>query len=135
LRLAADQETTEEWWETKQHEYELYISEVVLDEAGDGDAEFAARRLAMLAGLPRLSVTREVGALVAHLLDEEIIPSKAAPDAMHLALSAAHAMDYLLTWNCKHIHNVKLERRIEAACRVFDFTCPIICTPAELMEI
>lgn len=63
-----------------------------------------------------------------------IIPGKAATDAVHLALAAAHAMDFLLTWNCKHIHNVKLERRIEAACRAFGFTCPVICTPAELME-
>ena len=134
LRLAADQETTEEWWETKRLEYELFVSEAVLDEAGDGDADFAARRLATLSGLPRLSVTREVGALVAQLLGEDIIPAKAAPDAVHLALSAAYGMDYLLTWNCKHIHNLKFERRIEAVCRTFGFICPIICTPAELME-
>lgn len=134
LRMAADQETTEEWWETKRGEYELFISETVLDEAADGDAVFAAKRLAVLAGLPRLSITGKADALVGRLLDD-IIPAKAAPDAVHLALSAAHGMDYLLTWNCKHIHNLKLERRIEAACRVFGFTCPIICTPAELMEL
>ena len=51
---------------------------------------------------------------MARLLGEEIIPATAAPDAVHLALSAVHGMDYVLTWNCKHIHNVKLERRIEA---------------------
>ena len=134
LRLAADQETTEEWWKTKRHEYELFVSEAVLDEAGDGDPDFAARRLALLAGLPRLSTTNDADALVARLLTSGIILGKAATDAVHLALAAAHGMDFLLTWNCKHIHNVKLERRIEAACRAFGFTCPIICTPAELME-
>ena len=134
LRLAADQETTEEWWETKRLDYELFVSEAVLEEAGDGDPDFAARRLALLAGLPRLSATNEAGALVARLLTSGIIPGKAATDAVHLALAAAHGMEFLLTWNCKHIHNVKLERRIEAACRAFGFTCPIICTPAELME-
>ena len=134
LRLAADQETTEEWWETQRHEYELFISETVLDEAGIGDVAFAARRLSMLVGLPRLIVTQEVSVIAAQLLGDEIIPAKSAPDAMHLALSAAHGVDYLLTWNCKHIHNVKLERRIEAVCRSFGFACPIICTPAELME-
>ena len=88
----------------------------------------------MLAGLPRLQTTPEADALVERLLRSDIIPAKAATDAVHLALSAAHRMDYLLTWNCKHIHNLKLERRIEAACAEFGFICPIICTPAELME-
>ncbi len=54
LRLAADQETTEEWWETRRQNYELFISEAVLDEASDGDPTLAAKRLAVLEGLPRL---------------------------------------------------------------------------------
>ena len=133
-RIAADQQTTQDWWDFRRQEYGLFVSEAVLDEAGDGDSDFAARRLAILAGLPRLQVTPEADALVERLLRSDIIPAKAATDAVHLALSAAHRMDYLLTWNCKHIHNLKLERRIEAACESFGFTCPIICTPAELME-
>ena len=135
LRLAADQETTEEWWENKRHDYELFVSEVVLHEASLGDAAFAARREVFLAGLPRLAFTYESDALMKHLLATDIIPAKAAPDAAHIALSAAHRVDFLLTWNCKHIHNLKLERRIEAACRMFGLVCPIICTPAELLEI
>jgi len=74
-----------------------------------------------------------VDVLVARLLDEQIIPPAAAPDAVHLALVAAHRIDFLLTWNCKHLHNPHLERRIEAACRACGFECPVICTPAELL--
>ena len=133
-RIAADQQTTQDWWDFRRQEYEMFVSEAVLDEAADGDSDFAAHRLGMLTGLPRLQTTPEADALVELLLRSDIIPAKAATDAVHLALSAAHRMDYLLTWNCKHIHNLKLERRIEAACEVFGFTCPIICTPAELME-
>lgn len=126
LRLAADQQTTEEWWEAMRHEYELFVSEAVLEEVGAGEANLAARRLALLAGLPRLSATHMADALAGRLLTSGIIPETAAADAVHLALAAAHGMDFLLTWNCKHIHNVRLERRIEVACRVFGFTCPII---------
>ena len=133
-RIAADLQTTQDWWDFRRQEYEMFVSEAVLDEAADGDSDFAAHRLAMLTGLSRLQTTPEADALVERLLRMDIIPAKAATDAVHLALSAAHRMDYLLTWNCKHIHNLKLERRIEAACEVFGFTCPIICTPAELME-
>lgn len=134
LRLAADQQTTREWWENRRHEYELFISEAVLDEAADGDSAFATKRLEILNGLPRLRATQEVDSLVARLLDEQIIPAVAAPDAVHLAIAAAHAMDFLLTWNCTHIHNPHLERRIQAACRACGFTCPVICTPAELLQ-
>ena len=135
LRLAADQETTEEWWETRRSGYELFVSETVLDEAAVGDAAFAAKRLAVLDGLPRLALTPEAAALATRLLTTEIIPPKAAPDALHLAIAAAHGMDFLLTWNCKHIHNLMLERRIQAVCLAFGFECPIICTPSDLMEI
>ena len=101
LRIAADQETTEEWWEARRTSYELFVSETVLDEAGSGDAEFAGKRLSALDGLPRLALTAEAAALATRLLTTEIIPAKAAPDALHLAIAAAHAMDFLLTWNCQ----------------------------------
>ncbi|MHB8523273.1 MAG: type II toxin-antitoxin system VapC family toxin [Limisphaerales bacterium] len=134
LRLAADQETTQEWWDRERQGYELFVSEVVLDEAADGDSAFAAKRLTLLEGLPRLRATAEVDGLVARLLQKDIIPPTAAPDAVHLALAAVHRIEYLLTWNCRHLHNPRLERRIEAACRECGFLAPVICTPAELLE-
>jgi hypothetical protein len=134
LRLAADQESTQVWWEKHRRKYDLFISEAVLEEAADGDADFAARRLAVLEGLPRLRVTVEVGELVARFLDEQIIPPTVAADAVHLALAVAHRMDLLLTWNCKHLHNPHLEHRIIAACRELGYDCPVICTPAELLK-
>ena len=106
LRLAANQQTTREWWDTRRHEYDLFISEVVLDEAADGDPEFTARRLTLLNGIARLQASEVADALVARLLDEQIIPAVAAPDAAHVAIAAAHSMDFLLTWNCTHIHGI-----------------------------
>ena len=44
---------TEEWWSGHRREYELYISDLVLDEAGGGDAAFVASRLAALAGISK----------------------------------------------------------------------------------
>lgn len=133
LRLAADQEASREWWETRRGEYDLYISAAVLAEVAEGDPVFAAKRLAVLDNIPELRVSDEVTALAAWLLSEKIIPMVAQADAAHLAYAAVHNLDFLLTWNCKHIHNLKLERRIEAACRSMGFICPIICTPAELL--
>jgi hypothetical protein len=134
LRLSADQESTRTWWVVYRHKYDLFVSEAVLEEAADCDADFAAKRLALLGGLPRLRITAEVGALVARFLDEQIIPPAVAADAVHLALAVAHRMDLLLTWNCKHLHNPHLERRIVAVSRDLGYDCPVICTPAELLK-
>lgn len=103
LRLAADQETTEEWWNTKRQEYELFTSEVVELEATEGNAQMADAPLRALDGIARLPARPEVDELVKHLLVSAIIPPNAAADAAHIALSAVHAMDFLLTWNCKHL--------------------------------
>ena len=64
----------------------------------------------------------------------EIIPPKAADDATHLGLAAAHGLDYLLTWNCRHINNPTLRRRIERACVACGLECPVICSPVELLK-
>lgn len=133
LRLAAHQEVTEEWWTGHRNRYDLYISDIVLDEAGDGDAALAASRLAVLAGIPSLDVTEEVDELAGRLLAPGLIPAKAAQDAFHVAVSAVHGMDFLLTWNCTHINNVNIIRRMERICVEAGFSCPVICSPDELL--
>ena len=133
LRLAADQETTEEWWETKRHEYELFTSAEVIDEVAEGDAAMADARLKVLDGIARLPATDTAVDWAERLLRSGITPANAASDALHIAISAAHAMDFLLTWNCKHINNPHLIRRIERACAERGLVCPVICTPEELL--
>ena len=134
LRLVADQETTQEWWEQRRHHFDLFVSDLVLREARRGDAQFAAARLEKLRGIAILSASPAAEQLAERLLRDGIIPAIAADDATHLGFAAAHSMDFLLTWNCKHLHNPYLERRIEASCRGCGFPCPVICTPAELLE-
>ena len=134
LRLAADQEATKEWWELHRHEYELFVSEIVLVEVSRGNAESAAARLAALRGIVVLDDLPAAKTLTKQLLEEVIIPPTAAEDAIHLGLAAAHGMDYLFTWNCRHINNPMLRRRIEQACAACGLECPVICSPAELMR-
>ena len=134
LRLAADQESTQQWWESERFDYELFISQPVVLEVTRGDANFAAARLAQLRGLPLLPRTADASALITHLLASGIVPAVAADDAAHIGLAAAHGMDFLLTWNCRHINNHHIRARLERACHAFGLTCPDICTPAELMK-
>ncbi len=133
LVLVGQQETTRRWWEKKRGDYDLYVSELGLEETAAGDPAMAAARHAALAGLPQLAQTPAVDALAARILQQGIIPTTAAPDAEHIALAAVHAMNFLLTWNCKHIANALHRRRLEAVCVEAGFVCPIICTPASLI--
>jgi len=133
LRLAADQFATLEWWDDYREEYELYTSQVVIAEAGRGDPSFASARLEKLADIPLLGASVEAEELANRLLRDQIIPAMAADDANHIALAAAHGMEFLLTWNCRHINNHRIRARIERACAAAGMWCPDICTPTELM--
>jgi hypothetical protein len=134
LRLAADQETTQEWWDTRRFDYDLFISETVLLEIGRGHPAFAAARLAVLRDLPVLGDLPLASQITKRLLAEGIMPPTAEDDAAHLGLAAAHHLEFLLTWNCRHINNPALERRIQRVCADCGAVCPVICTPAELMR-
>ena len=134
VRLASDQLATQEWWDECRDDYELFSSQTVLDEARRGDPAFAAARRAQLAGITLLSNLPEAAELAKRLLRDQIIPAVATDDATHIALAAAHGMEYLLTWNCQHINNHRIRSRIERACEAAGMLCPDICTPAELMS-
>ena len=94
----ARQELTNEWWNLHRHKYDLFCSQIVLDEVGRGDPEMARQRLNLLEGLPLLDIDEEVTTLAKELLRESIVPKKAADNAFHIACSGVHRMDFLLTW-------------------------------------
>jgi len=132
---AAHQQLTREWWVQRREAFSLHVSQVVIDEAGQGDAEAAAERLKALAGIPLLTVPDETGALAELIIQHSRLPAKAATDALHIAVAAWHGMDFLMTWNCTHINNAQLLPLIERTCREAGFSCPVICTPEELMTL
>jgi predicted nucleic acid-binding protein len=134
LRAVAHQEITADWWTRRRMRFELYVSRLVLDEASAGDVEAAARRLVTLNGIPRLELTESASLLAANLVTEAAIPREAIEDALHVAVAAAHGMDYLLTWNCRHIANATMRNRIADICAASGFEAPVICTPEELLE-
>jgi predicted nucleic acid-binding protein len=135
LIIAANQQATQEWWHKRLLKVEVYISQMVVQEVSAGDAEAASKRLQVIAGFPLLDITPQSVQLAERLITEKAIPHQAAEDALHIALAATHGMDYLLTWNFKHIANAVLRSKVEILCRKQGYEPPIICTPFELMEI
>lgn len=135
LIAVANQELTQEWWESRKNDFDLVISEFVSREAAAGDPSAAQNRLAVIAGIPELNITDEVGRLAQILIEELPLPKKAQLDALHIAVATVHGIDYLLTWNCTHINNAELRPKIEVLCRLQGYEPPIICTPQELLKV
>lgn len=132
--MAAHQQATAEWWASRRHEFELYVSQLVLEEAAAGDEEAAARRLAHTNDMVLLNLTEASLALAEKLLADGSVPAEAEEDALHIALAAVHGMDYLLTWNCRHIANASMRSRIQVSCFEAGYDVAVICTPEELLE-
>jgi predicted nucleic acid-binding protein len=133
LVLAAHQQITREWWDLRSR-FDLFISQVVLQEIASGDEEAAAKRLQLVQDIPVLQLTEEVRAFARELLKQKALPLQAAVDAVHVAVAVVNGMDYLLTWNCAHIANATIRNKIEHVCRSKGYEPPMICTPEELLE-
>ena len=134
LVLVANVEVTREWWDTRRSVFELYTSQAVLKEVAKGDAEMASRRLEILRDFPLLDLNQSVLDLAEQFLSRSNLPAKADVDAVHIAAATIHGMDYLLTWNCKHIANAQIQGKLAEISLDFGYELPILCTPYELLE-
>ena len=110
---AAHQQITLAWWETRS-QYDLVVSESVLRECGAGDPDAAKKRLTVLNDVPLILITEQALDIANSLIAKGIIPAKAAEDALHIAIATVNGVDYLLTWNCRHIANPEIQRGFAA---------------------
>jgi predicted nucleic acid-binding protein len=131
--VVAHRQLTIEWWQRRRASFELFTSEVVVAEAERGDAAAVEERRAILRETQRLSASLAAEALVPQLLAVTRLPAKVFADMAHVALATVHGMQYLLTWNCRHIANATIQRSIFKTCRERGYEPPVICTPEELM--
>ena len=74
----------------------------------------ANRRLEILRDFPLLEVNEDVQSLAAQFLTKSNLPPKASDDALHIAVATFYGIDYLLTWNCKHIANAQIQKKLSS---------------------
>ena len=118
VEIAAQQLATREWWEKRRSAFDLYVSQEVLKEAARGDAGAALAECRILAATDMAEMLTE------RILSTGLIPARAASDAVHIGYAAAYGMDFLLTWNCRHILNAVIERRLGGMCQTMGLTLP-----------
>jgi len=122
------------WWDNKRHDFDLYLSQAVLDEVALGDPTAAAQRLKMLGGLAIIEINDDVRKIASELLARSLMPPKAATDALHVAAAANAGLDYLLTQNCRHIANAHMLPRVYNTLEALGVSRPLICTPSEFLQ-
>ena len=124
---------TKDWWRLRRPFFECVISEEVLREAAAGDAKLSQKRLEALSTLTVLRRTPVVDELAEAFLSAGALPEKAKADAVHLAVATSHRVDYLLTWNCKHLANAQILLRLRPLAEQRGYRMPEVCRPLQLM--
>ena len=133
LVVAGHQASTAEWWNEARAGFEIFVSPLVIEEISAGDAAAAEARLRAVADIPSLEIRPEAEALAESLLAAKAVPARSIRDALHIAIAATQGMDYLLTWNFKHINNASTRASVIATVTGFGMICPILCSPEELI--
>jgi hypothetical protein len=133
LVTAAHQQITHEWWDNEREQFDLFVSEAVLDEIRAGDPKYAAQRMNLVADIEVLTFTSDVEELIFAYKGRLGLTGSATSDLPHFAYSVAYNMDYLLTWNCAHIANGQIIKRLHKANQGIGRPTPVIVTPEELL--
>jgi len=133
-KAAILQSITMEWWEKERHAFQLFTSALVLAEVRFGDPNASRRRIELLQDLTFLDIVEDAETLADTLVGEGAVPGKARSDALHISIASVHELDYLLTWNCRHINNAATKPKIRSISAAQGYACPEICTPLELLS-
>lgn len=125
---------TREWWDEERQDYELYISPAVIEELSAGSYPSRDACLDLVRGLPVFEISREVLEVAQVYRADGFMPRHPVADAIHLAVASWYRVDYLLTWNCRHIANANKARHLEAINLRLHIGLPRLVTPHQLQR-
>lgn len=133
LIVAAHQQISFQWWKQCRNHFDCCVSEAVIREISVGDPNEILKRIEIISGLTVLMASEQAEELTTKILNRNILPKKAAADAAHIAIAATNHIDYVITWNCKHLANAQIIKRIKTLFLEYNIELPYICTPEELL--
>jgi hypothetical protein len=100
-----------------------------------GDEILAQKRLESIKGFSLLGVNEEIETLAEQYYAAIELPERAKADAFHLATASWYRLEYMLSWNLKHIASARVRKILREVNDQLGVYTPVICTPEELMEI
>lgn len=131
--ISARQQLTQIWWDSKINEFEVFVSDLVIEEAGKGDLNAASKRIEAISDFMVLKIDEDAAMIAKNLLSDGAIPQEYPEDAIHIAVASINRMTFILTWNFAHINNAIHREKIIKSVDQCGYTCPVICTPEELL--
>jgi len=130
--IAGHQIITKDFWD-QIDTANTFISELVRQEASQGDKLAAQLRLKSINNLKELEIDEECKQLAKILLNKNVVPKEFPEDALHIAVASVHNMDVIVTWNFKHINNPVMRQKIKMAVERVGYESPELCSPEEFL--
>ena len=130
--MAGHQMTTQDMWFTIDN-YDVYISDIVIQEASRGDKKQSSLRLEVIESFKVLEIDDEAKDIAKALITGKAISGKCPEDALHIAVAAANGIDIIVTWNFKHINNAFTRMTIRQVIENKGYICPELCSPDEFL--
>ena len=124
---------TQHWWDFKRESYGIFTSEAVLDELDRGNYPAKKDALSLLERVPVIPIEPPVLEIVETYVRRSVMPADPTGDALHLALTSYHSIDFLLTWNCAHLANANKFSHIRRVNTMLGLFVPSLVTPLELL--
>lgn len=134
LVKAARQAITADWWSENRPDFEIYVSELVDLEISQGDSAAAAARIEVASNITNLAVSENAEAIAERLISAGAVPASSPQDALHIGIAAANGIEFLLTWNFRHINNAHSKAKVRLVIEGLGYVCPELCSPEELRE-
>lgn len=131
-RSAFRRKITQDWWRGERRWYDLFTSRFTVEEVSDPGYPEWRRVLAMVRRVPLLEVTHDIAGIVKVYVENQLMPAEDVGDAAHLAMASYHSVDYLLTWNCRHLANANKFEHIRRINRRLGLLTPELVTPEQL---
>ena len=130
-------ETREVWERIKAGHYEVFISDVVLRELADCKEE--AKRDLLIGHLAEIkynliAVDDDIAKLAEKIVAKGVLKQKNIDDCQHIAAAILSDCDIIVSWNFKHIVNVKTIRGIKVITTVEGFKDLLIYQPTALLN-
>lgn len=121
------------WWDHISSQYDVTVSEAVINELADPDFKYSQSALSLVDKVPQVEISNEIRDIVTTYITRKLMPQGPLGDALHLALASYYKCDYLLTWNCKHLANPNKFQHIRIVNTALGLYVPIITTPNQLV--
>ena len=132
IRILAHQLTTEDMWE-QLSDFDVYISDIVIDEASRGSSNQSELRLMAIKDFQVIERNDKASKLAKILLEKKGLPKQCLDDALHIAVASIYEIDFIVTLNFKHINNPYTKTKIRKIIKEEGYRCPVLCSPEELL--